>query len=89
MPVTQISKIQHRNGLRDDLPALDLAELGFTTDTHELFVGNGTPSNDPNVTNTQIITVLSNPVPGSSPATQRIPVIINGTTYYIHVSTTP
>lgn len=34
-------KIQVRRGLKQHLPILDIAELGFTTDTHELFVGTG------------------------------------------------
>lgn len=32
-------KIQHKRGLKKDLPVLDVAEFGFTTDTKELFVG--------------------------------------------------
>lgn len=34
-------KIQLRRGKKKDLPVLGVAELGFTTDTHELYVGYG------------------------------------------------
>lgn len=40
MAVIQISRIQHRRGLADELPdALAEGELGFATDTGELFIG--------------------------------------------------
>jgi hypothetical protein len=40
MAVIQISRIQHRRGFADDLPnALAEGELGFATDTGELFIG--------------------------------------------------
>lgn len=45
MAVIQISRIQHRRGLADDLPdALAEGELGFAIDTGELFIG--APTND-------------------------------------------
>lgn len=41
MAVTTVSRIQHRRGLKTDLPInLHEAELGFCIDTRELFVGN-------------------------------------------------
>jgi hypothetical protein len=41
MAVTTVSRIQHRRGLKTDLPTnLHEAELGFCIDTRELFVGN-------------------------------------------------
>lgn len=37
--LVQISTIQHRSGRKEDLPILDPAEIGFTIDTGELFIG--------------------------------------------------
>lgn len=55
MTIQQISRIQHRRGLRIDLPAsLNDAEFGWADDTRELFIGNGTESSVPG--NTQILT---------------------------------
>jgi hypothetical protein len=42
MAVTQISRIQHRRGLEQDLPQLSSAELGWSLDTRKLYIGNGT-----------------------------------------------
>lgn len=42
MAVTQISRIQHRRGLEQDLPQLASAELGWSVDTRQLYIGNGT-----------------------------------------------
>lgn len=58
MAILQISRIQHRRGLRADLPnPLNEAELGWANDTRELFIGNG-----PLFTgNTQIITNHTSP----------------------------
>ena len=42
MAIISISRIQHRRGLRADLPTnLNEAELGWCLDTRELFIGNG------------------------------------------------
>lgn len=42
MAIVSISRIQHRRGLRADLPPnLNEAELGWCIDTRELFIGNG------------------------------------------------
>lgn len=41
MAVTQISKIQIRRGLQEDLPQLASAELGWSIDERRLFIGNG------------------------------------------------
>lgn len=41
MAVTQISRIQHRRGLQQDLPQLATAELGWSVDEQRLFIGNG------------------------------------------------
>lgn len=42
MAIVQISRIQHRKGLQQDLPQLASAELGWSIDTRQLYIGNGT-----------------------------------------------
>lgn len=42
MAVTQVSRIQVRRGLQQDLPQLASAELGWSLDTRKLYIGNGT-----------------------------------------------
>ena len=42
MAIVQISQIQLRRGLEQDLPQLASAELGWSLDTRRLFIGNGT-----------------------------------------------
>jgi hypothetical protein len=42
MAVIQISKIQVRRGLSEQLPALDSGEFGWSVDTRQLYIGNGT-----------------------------------------------
>lgn len=42
MPVVQISRIQARRGLQQDLPQLASAELGWSIDQRRLYIGNGT-----------------------------------------------
>lgn len=42
MAILQISRIQHRRGLQQDLPQLASAELGWSIDSRKLFIGNGT-----------------------------------------------
>ena len=41
MSILQISRIQHRRGLQQDLPQLASAELGWSIDQRRLFIGNG------------------------------------------------
>ena len=67
MAILQISRITNRKGLAENLPQLDGAELGWCTDTRQLFIGNGTLAEGaPVIGNTEIlteysdITVLSN-----------------------------
>jgi hypothetical protein len=56
MAITNISRIQHRRGILADLPSdLNEGELGFTLDTHELFIGNGPTTGG----NTPILTGVS------------------------------
>ena len=57
MAIVQISRIQHRRGLKEQLPQLASGELGFAVDTQELFIGNGTTAEGaPEVGNTKVIT---------------------------------
>lgn len=57
MAVTQISRIQHRRGLEQDLPQLASAELGWSIDTRQLYIGNGTLNEGaPTVGVTRILT---------------------------------
>ena len=42
MAIVQISQIQLRRGVHDDLPQLASAEMGWSIDTRQLFIGNGT-----------------------------------------------
>jgi hypothetical protein len=64
MAIVQISKIQHRTGANTDLPQLDIGEIGFSTDTRQVFIGNDpvlVPI-DPNVsftTQTELMTEVS------------------------------
>lgn len=44
MAIIQISRIQHRRGLQQDLPNLASAELGWSLDSQKLYIGNGTLS---------------------------------------------
>ena len=57
MAIVQISRIQHRRGLQENLPQLSHAELGWVTDERSLYIGNGPLSaGAPIVGNTQILT---------------------------------
>jgi hypothetical protein len=59
MAVTTVARIQHRRGLKEDLPAnLAEGELGFCMDTRELFIGNSAANSG----NTQVLTNTSNVV---------------------------
>ena len=42
MAIVQISRIQIRRGLNQDLPQLSSAEMGWSLDTQQLYIGNGT-----------------------------------------------
>jgi hypothetical protein len=42
MAIVQISRIQQRRGLQQDLPQLSSAELGWSVDAQKLYIGNGT-----------------------------------------------
>ena len=60
MAIVQISQITNRKGLAVDLPQLAGAELGWSTDTRQLWIGNGTLADGaPVVGNTEILTEFS------------------------------
>ena len=60
MAIIQISRIQHRRGSHTDLPQLASAELGWSIDTRQLYIGNGTTDEGaPTVGNTEILTQYS------------------------------
>lgn len=66
MAVIQISKIQVRRGLQENLPQLASGELGWSIDERRLFIGNGTlVEGAPEVGVTEILTEYSNVVLGS------------------------
>ena len=66
MAIVQISQITNRLGLAADLPQLAGAEFGWSTDTRQLWIGNGTlEEGAPVIGNTEILTEFSaiiNPV---------------------------
>ena len=57
MAIVQISRIQNRRGVFSDLPQLASGELGWSIDTGQLFIGNGTIAEGASsVGNTEILT---------------------------------
>ena len=61
MAIVQISQIQLRRGLQQDLPQLASAEMGWSLDTRRLFIGNGTTAEGaPSIGYTEILTEHSN-----------------------------
>jgi Pectate lyase superfamily protein/Major tropism determinant N-terminal domain len=61
MAILQISQIQVRRGLQEDLPQLASGEFGWSVDTQRLFIGNGTiQEGAPAVGVTEILTQYSN-----------------------------
>ena len=57
MSITQISKIQVRRGLQENLPQLASAEMGWSLDQRRLFIGNGSLlEGAPSQGNTEILT---------------------------------
>ena len=61
MAITSISRIQHRRGLNTELPQLASAELGWSVNTRQLYIGNGSLAEGaPAEDNTEILTEFSN-----------------------------
>ena len=71
MAIVQISQITNRKGRAENLPQLAGAELGWSTDTRQLFIGNGTLADGaPVIGNTEILTEFSViPVPAPTVVT--------------------
>jgi hypothetical protein len=60
MAVIQISKIQVRRGLQENLPQLASGEMGWSNDERRLWIGNGTLAEGaPLIGNTEILTANS------------------------------
>ena len=60
MAIVQVSQITNRLGLQEDLPQLAGGELGWSTDTRQLYIGNGTLTEGaPVIGNTEILTEFS------------------------------
>jgi len=60
LAIVQISQITNRKGLNVDLPQLAGAEFGWSTDTRQLYIGNGTLEDGaPVIGNTEILTQFS------------------------------
>ena len=60
MAIVQISQITNRKGLDINLPQLAGAELGWSVDTRQLYIGNGTlQEGAPVIGNTEILTEFS------------------------------
>lgn len=60
MAILQISQITQRKGLNSELPQLAGAELGWSVDTRQLYIGNGTLTEGaPVIGNTEILTEFS------------------------------
>jgi len=66
MAIVQISQITNRKGYNSNLPQLAGAEFGWSTDTRQLYIGNGAlEEGAPVIGNTEILTEFSDltPVP--------------------------
>lgn len=60
MAIVQISQITQRKGLQENLPQLAGAEFGWSIDTRQLWIGNGTlQEGAPVIGNTEILTEFS------------------------------
>lgn len=60
MAVIQISKIQVRRGLQENLPQLASGEIGWSVDEQRLYIGNGALSEGaPSLGRTEILTEVS------------------------------
>ena len=64
MAVVQISRIQHRSGVSDNLPQLARGEIGLSVDTRKVYIGNG-GSDAPQTENIEILTSLSSLIQSS------------------------
>lgn len=82
MAIVQISQIKNRRGLSEDLPQLASAELGWSIDTQELYIGNGTlEEGAPEVGNTKILTENDLPYGNTAVLTDNTTGNISGLTF--------
>lgn len=85
MAIVQISQIQVRRGLNQDLPQLAGGELAWSQDTRQLYIGNGTIAEGaPAAGQTEILTQFSalnftNAVNGNISILQGNVTVLNGT----------
>ena len=72
MAIVQISRIQHRKGLQENLPQLAGGELGWSIDQRKLYVGNGTlVEGAPVIGNTEVLTEFSDVLSLATPYTYK------------------
>lgn len=76
-------KIQHARGIEDNIPTLDVAEIGFTTDTKKVFIGDGDTNielakkTDFELQNTDIEAMLINKISDMNALIQNITIEFN------------
>ena len=70
MAIVQISRIQHRRGVSENLPQLAVGELGLAVDTKRVYIGNG-GTNAPQIENIELLTAQSNLLDSSDSYTYR------------------
>lgn len=58
MAIVQISRIQHRRGVADNLPQLAVGEIGLAVDTKRVYIGNG-GTDAPQIENIELLTASS------------------------------
>ena len=58
MAIVQISRIQHRRGVADNLPQLAVGEIGLAVDTRRIYIGNG-GTDAPQIENIELLTASS------------------------------
>lgn len=90
--INQVSKIQVRSGLQQNLPLLAQGEFGWAIDTQRLFIGNGNVTNGaPFEGNTEILTVASSVVKPSAnlPVTGTPAGTINGSNQVFTIPVAP
>jgi len=56
--IVQISRIQHRRGVADNLPQLAVGEIGLAVDTRRIYIGNG-GTDAPQIENIELLTASS------------------------------
>ena len=89
MAIVQVSRITNRKGLAENVPQLAGAELGWATDTRQLFIGNGTLQDGaPEIGNTEVLTEYSDVFAGRTEFSFGNYVVNAGTTATVQNNTT-